>query len=100
MRAWTAASFRLRPARFVKYEMVIGTIGNTHGVSSDSAPMSAASPMYAPIVPARDDAAMSVTRLRDGVAVFPAGAAFNPGAVEPLDGAEAVEPAEPDEPAE
>src|SRR5262245_51951662 len=60
--------------------MVIGTIGNTHGVSSDSAPINAASPRYAPIVLALDETARSGTRFR-GEADLPAGAAFNAGGV-------------------
>jgi hypothetical protein len=40
----------LLPAEwFVKYETVIGIIGNTHGVSSDKAPKVAASQMNAQI---------------------------------------------------
>ncbi len=60
--------------RPVKYETVIGIIGNTHGVSSESAPIAAASHRYAPNVLARDAVARSGTgargvsrvRIRDG----------------------------------
>ena len=38
---------RLPAEWFVKYETVIGIIGNTHGVSSDNAPKVAASQMNA-----------------------------------------------------
>ena len=82
----------------MKYDTVIGTIGNTHGVSSDSAPIAAASHRYAPNVLARDDAARSgtgarglPTSLRELVPVDRrAGfrnerltAAFSPGAIVP-----------------
>src|SRR5436190_19224476 len=60
MSAWITASRRLLRARLVKYDTVIGTIGNTHGVSSDNAPINAASPTYAPSVEACSDAAMSM----------------------------------------
>jgi hypothetical protein len=36
------ALLRLAPAWLVKYDTVIGIIGNTHGVSRDNAPMAAA----------------------------------------------------------
>ena len=55
--------------RPVKYDTVIGTIGNTHGVSSDSAPIAAASHRYAPKVLARDDA-RDPARVRAGQPTF------------------------------
>src|SRR5262245_8337625 len=89
--ACIVASLRLFPARFVKYEIVMGTIGNTHGVSSDSAPISAANPRYAPIVLARDETARSGTRFAVLAAVF-AAAAFG----DPFDAVEAAEPGTPE----
>src|SRR5688572_14787584 len=54
-------SRRPRADERVKYDTVIGTIGNTHGVRSDSAPISAASPTYALSVVADSAAARSGT---------------------------------------
>ena len=59
--AWATACRRVVVPRLVKYETVMGTIGNTHGVSNESAPMSAARPRYAPRVLAVVAAAMSST---------------------------------------
>src|SRR6185295_2434417 len=100
MRAWTVASRRLRPARFVKYEMVMGTIGKTHGVSSDNAPINAASPMYAPSVLAFDAAARSGTRATAVVDAVAAAVAGLVGTAEPEEPVEPAEPEEPEEPAE
>ena len=61
--ACTIASRRPRSARFVKYETVIGIIGKTHGVSSDSAPMSAASMTNAANVFARVAAAKELAKI-------------------------------------
>ncbi len=47
----------------MKYDTVMGTIGKTQGVSSDKAPISAASPRYAPSVLAVVEAAMSSTKV-------------------------------------
>jgi hypothetical protein len=56
----------------VKNETVIGTMGNTHGVSNDSAPMTAARLTYAPKVLARVDA-ISVTTGDDGLRLVTTG---------------------------
>src|SRR5579863_1996496 len=62
--AWRIDVRRSVAAWLVKYDTVIGTIGKTHGVSSDSAPADAASQMKASVM--RRSSGRRFGRARDG----------------------------------